>query len=144
MAESVIPAPFYLGVPAADIVQDQHMIHLPNINIFVHLSKTLTCSLRSSKGTSQMKLSDWSFRQFNIPMTRMLTKLFCLKKCLKQHFKSVLKEARDENDCDDSAENRDESDSDEDCGAVKADSVAFLSLRSSHGGYIFPPIRMDL
>ena len=58
---------------------------------------------------------------------------------------SVFREARDESDCDESAENRhDESDSNEDCGAVYADSVAFLFLRSSRGRHIRRPIRMDL
>ena len=57
---------------------------------------------------------------------------------------SVFREARDEIDCDDNAENADVSNSDDDFSVVHADSVAFLSLRRSRWRNICPPIRMVL
>ena len=42
-------APFNLGVPAADIVQDLHMTHLSKINIFVPSEQNTFCQ-ESSRG----------------------------------------------------------------------------------------------
>ena len=50
VAESVIPAPFYLGVPAADIVQDQQMTHLPNIHIFVPSEQNTYMFVKKQQG----------------------------------------------------------------------------------------------
>ena len=144
MAESVIPASFYLGVPAIDIVQDHHMTHLPNINISVPSEQDTYMFVKKQQGNIPNEAVGLVLQTIQYPNDSNVDEIVLPEEVFETTL-SIFREARDENDCDDSAKNReDESDSDEDCGAIYADSVAFLSLRCPRGRHIRPSIRMDL
>ena len=114
VAESIIPAPFYLGVPAADIVQDQHMTHLPNINIFVPSEQDTYMFVKKQQGNIPKEAVGLVLQTIQYPNDSNADEIVLPEEVFETT--SVFREARDENDCDDSAENReDESDSDEDC-----------------------------
>ena len=120
------------------------MTHLLNINILVPSEQDTYMFVKKQQGNIPNEAVGWVLQTIQYPNDPNADEIVLSEEVFETTL-SVFREARDENDCDDSAENReDESDSDEDCGAVYADSVAFVSLRSHRGRHIRPPIRMDL
>ena len=118
VAESVIPALFYLGVPAADIFQDQHMTDLPNtINLFVPSEQDTYMFVKKQQGNIPKEAVGLVLQTIQYSNDSNADEIVLPEKVF-ETTSSVFREARDENDCDDSAKNReDESDSDENCGS---------------------------